>query len=203
MGRIAINLTGMIFGELMVLKRDPSINKNAKWICLCSCGNETITESLKLRNGKSKSCGCKRHEYIGNANKTHGMTNTRIYSIWHSMIGRCKYPSTQYYNRYGGRGIKVCEEWSSFDSFYKDMGPSYEKGLTIDRIDSNGNYELSNCRWADLDTQNNNRESNVLITIDGETKTMKHWSDVSGVNYQTVRSRVKVGKKGIELLKRV
>ena len=202
MGRKAIDLTGQRFGKLTVIEKAETLNKNARFKCRCDCGNEMIVESQKLRNGKTNSCGCLRIEAIKKANTTHGQTKTRLYRIWHSMKSRCNY-DFKGSERYYGKGIKVCEDWeNSFESF-RDwaMDNGYTDDLTIDRIDSDGNYEPSNCRWAGKLTQDNNRSSNKKIEINGELHTIAEWSRISGVKYETIRSRLSRGKSGNDLIK--
>ena len=204
MGRKAIDLTGQTFGYLTVIKRDESnqSGKNAKWECLCVCGSTTITEGAKLRKGIAKSCGCKRGVLKISTMNTHGKTNTRLYRIWHSMKSRCDY-DFKGSERYRGRGIKVCSDWN--DSFYKfydwAISNGYSDFLTIDRIDSNGNYEPSNCRWADKLTQDNNRRSNKTLEINGESRTIAEWSRISRVKYETIRSRISRGCAGSDLIR--
>ena len=202
MGRKAIDLTGQRFGKLTVIEKAETLNKNARFKCRCDCGNEMIVESQKLRNGKTNSCGCLRIEAIKKANTTHGQTKARLYRIWHSMKSRCNY-DFKGSERYYGKGIKVCEDWeNSFESF-RDwaMDNGYTDDLTIDRIDSDGNYEPSNCRWAGKLTQDNNRNSNKKIEINGEFHTIAEWSRISGVKYETIRSRLSRGKSGNDLIK--
>lgn len=202
MGRKAIDLIGQRFGKLTVIEKAETLNKNARFKCRCDCGNEIITESQKLRNGKTNSCGCLRIEAIKKANTTHGQTKTRLYTIWHSMKSRCNY-DFKGSERYYGRGIKVCEDWeNSFESF-RDwaMDNGYVDDLTIDRIDSDGNYEPSNCRWVGKLTQDNNRNSNKKIEINGELHTIAEWARISGVKYETIRSRLSRGKSGNDLIK--
>jgi hypothetical protein len=119
----------------------------------------------------------------------------RLIIIRHSMYGRCYYPTTNGYERYGGRGIKMCDEWlNNPDSFYEwSINNGYKKGLTIDRIDVNGNYEPSNCRWVTKEIQDNNRRTNRKITYKGETKTLSQWSKEYNINIVTLSDRLKTG----------
>ena len=202
MGRKPVDLTGQRFGYLTALNVDSCKNKNAMWVCRCDCGKIVSVESQKLRNGNTQSCGCKRGKIKIETSGTHGKTKTRLYRIWHSMKSRCDY-DFKGSERYHGRGIKVCDEWKdSFEAFYEWAAANgYSDKLTIDRIDSNGNYEPSNCRWTDKLTQDNNRNSNKKIEINGECHTIAEWARISGVNYQTIRSRILRGKTGIDLIK--
>ena len=166
MGRF-IDLTGQRFGQVTVLERTQdhicaSGQHKTTGRCLCDCGNEIVATSDNLKNGHHVSCGCLvaiRMSALGKKSKTHGKSKTRLYRIWAGMKSRCLYPHSIKYSIYGGRGIKVCDEWiNSFQAFYDwAMANGYTDNLSIDRIDSNGNYEPSNCRWATYSQQNKNR----------------------------------------------
>ena len=159
------DIAGKRFGKWTVLRRAEN-NKDGRsmWYCRCDCGTERKVIGKTLISGKSLCCGCTRKENAAKAsrkaNTTHGMKKTRLYTIWQSMKGRIKYPSTNSYERYGGRGIEVCEEWkndfSSFASWALSNG--YSDELTLDRIDSDGDYEPSNCRWATWSQQARNKK---------------------------------------------
>ena len=164
-----IDLTGQKFGRLTVLELGikPDVKSKEKfWLCKCECGNQTVVSGYQLRNGKTKSCGCitkERMRKIAQENpyKKHGMSSNKIYKNYYAMRGRCYNPNTEKYEIYGGRGITICDEWLGEDGFLNfynwAMSNGYKEGLTIDRINVDGNYEPSNCRWADASVQGFNR----------------------------------------------
>lgn len=186
------DLLGKTFGRLTVIEHCYKDNVSA-WKCKCSCGNEKIIKTSYLIRGVSNSCGCYCRELHANLLKTHGMTNTRIYKIYKDIKRRCYNPNCSFYNRYGGRGITICDEWlNDFMNFYNwSMANGYEDNLTIDRINVNGNYEPSNCRWIDYKAQARNRRNNRLYTHNGETKCISEWAEITGIPYSTLSSRIK------------
>ena len=201
MGRPMLDITGRRFFRLVAIERDDSKSDGHHifWRCKCDCGNEIVVRKDSLLSGHAKSCGCyldkKRHD---GQNKTHGMKHTRIYNVWQSMKDRCFNPNATKYNYYGGRGISVCEEWrnkeNGFLNFYNwSMTNGYAKDLTIDRINVNGNYEPSNCRWATIAEQNNNKRTNIKASVFGKEMTVREISDKYGLSTQVVRRRIKSG----------
>ena len=188
-----IDITGKKFGRLLVINPDHKNNRGLWfWKCHCDCGNEAIVSGDKLRRGVTKSCGClqKEHRTIG-FHKTHGMTSTRLYYEWSNMRSRCLYPKNSMYKRYGGRGIKLCEEWLSFEAF-RDwaLSSGYSDELTLERRDVDGDYCPQNCCWIPLKSQYLNRSDSHFVTAFGETKTIKEWSDSSGIKYDTIERRI-------------
>lgn len=196
MGKI-IDLTGQRFGRLTVLDLDcmPHSKKHSYWICVCDCGNYTYAEASSLKNGAIRSCGCLHSECARNLHTKHGLYKTRQYKIWIGMKDRCYNSNNRRYRHYGGKGITVCDEWrNNFKAFYDwAMANGYRDDLSIDRIDVNGNYEPSNCRWATIKEQANNTSRSRKITAFGQTKTMKEWAILTGANYSMLQGRINKG----------
>lgn len=165
-----------------------------RWLCRCECGTEKIVRQDQLKRGISKSCGCWKSEVakkqITELSTTHGLSNqSRTYGIWKDMRKRCNNENHKSYKYYGGRGIKVCPEWDSYETFLTDMGEAPD-GLSIDRKNNEGNYEPNNCHWVDRKSQSNNMRSNIMFRYNGEVRTLKQWCDHFGVSYHTVWQRI-------------
>jgi len=186
------DLTGKRFNRLVAISRAGHKCGRTAWLCKCDCGNEVITTTHSLNSKGTQSCGCYNRDN-GRKKRIHGKTKDPIYRIWSGMRGRCKNPTVMGYKNYGGRGIQVCERWDDFQNFFHDMGPTYEKGLSIDRIDNNGNYEPSNCKWSDRFEQSNNRRNNRVYTIDGTTDTLAVLCRKIGIHHDIVRGRLRWG----------
>lgn len=228
MGRID-NLIGKKFGELEVIARSGSNKQNrATWLCGCSCGNEKIISGHDMKHGGTISCGCvgskKRIENlkrgaehskkIGIENEAKRMQeppkekvrvmHQRLSGIWYGMKDRCYSEDHVAYNRYGGRGITICEEW--LDDYFKfedwALDNGYSEELTIDRIDNDRGYSPNNCRWATQIQQMNNRSNNNLVEINGTIKTISQWARQHNLAWSTIKQRVVSGKTGEEILAR-
>lgn len=187
MGHKAINIIGEKYGKLVVLEK-VGMNKNHQslYLCQCECGNTTIVTKSNLRSGSVKSCGCLKHE------GKHGLSNTPIYNTWRDMKIRCYNEKSPSYKNYGGRGITVYSEWlDDFTTFYNwSINNGYKKGLSIDRINVNGNYEPNNCRWVTRKEQANNKRNNILITYNNETHNISEWGNITGINQARIRERI-------------
>ena len=184
----AVNLAGQKYGFLEVLFRDGTSAHNcARWRCRCVCGKEITRSSQYLRDTTRKAprhCGC-RH-----GNTMHGMTDTRPHRIWSNMLDRCTNPRSKDYKNYGLRGIKVCEAWRAYAVFWADMSATYDAALTLDRIDMNGPYNKTNCRWATWETQANNRRGNKRIAAPEGFVTLAQAARRRGMQTQTLCARL-------------
>ena len=166
-----IDLVGQKFGKLSVISLSSNnhynyVSRSAVWLCKCDCGNLTNVIGNSLREGVTRSCGCLNKEL----KTTHGMKNTPEYQAWQGLKQRCGNSNDPSYNRYGGRGINVCERWlNSFENFYTDMGPKPSPDHSIDRYpNNNGNYEPGNCKWSTDTEQQNNRRDNIICIYEGK-----------------------------------
>jgi hypothetical protein len=178
-----VDLVGKIFGDLTVICFADKKGNKVRWLCKCKCGAEKPIYATHLTRGNSTSCTPGGGHGIGK--KIPG------YKSWSAMIARCTNLNHVAYDSYGGRGILICHRWlASFANFYEDMGPR-PSGKTLDRINTNGNYEPSNCRWATPKEQQNNMRSNKLVVIDGIESTISLHSDRLKINYSTLYSRLK------------
>jgi len=159
-GHNKLNLVGDKYNSLSVVDFSHSDKHGQRWYkCVCDCGNELVAKGARLRNGNTKSCGCLRVEkgrLAGLSSVIHGMIHSPVYNSWRSMKKRCLDETDESYKWYGAKGVTVCEKWMTFEGFYEDMGDRPDE-MTLDRINPFGNYEPSNCRWADMKTQNNNQ----------------------------------------------
>ena len=175
------------YGRLLVLHEDPVVK--CKWICQCDCGTVKSIAVSSLRSGRSKSCGCYCSDVLVKIRTTHGQSKTKIYNIWVSMLSRCRNKNFPLYKNYGGRGIKVCERWLIFENFLADMGDKPD-GMTIDRINNDGNYEPSNCRWATWIDQANNKRTTRFVVYNGMKLSLAQWARKLNINSDTLKDRL-------------
>ena len=196
MKKVKVDLTGKKFGRLTVIGIDDRNTRKTYWNCICDCGKVKSVRADSLQGGAIRSCGClKKEQDEKNLTKHHShyQSGTRIYIIWQNLKSRCNKETDVRYHNYGGRGIKVCEEWqNSFENFYYwSLENGYSDDLTIDRIDNDGNYEPLNCRWVDKKTQCNNRSTNTKITIGKSTRTLMEWCEIFQLNYSNIYRKYK------------
>lgn len=196
-----LELTGKRFGRLEVLKRvNNGYNRQSYWLCKCDCGNTKVIRGTHLTAGKIKSCGCIVKEMGREHFSTHRLSKTRLYNIYRGMKERCYNPKNETYRIYGNRGITICNEWNNdFVSFYNwAMANGYNDKLTIDRIDVNGNYEPTNCRWATPKEQSNNTRRCIYVTYNNETHTLTEWARIIGADKEVIRTRYHRNKNDLD-----
>ena len=187
--RFSDDLTGKQFGRLTVVDFDHiDQHGRAYWSCVCQCGEKAVVRQDGLKSGHTISCGCYAKDSSRERSTKHGLSNERLYDIWRAMRHRCR--NTEY-ARYGGRGIKVCDEWNDYETFYDwAIHNGYESDLSIDRIDNDGDYCPENCRWANNVTQGNNKSTNRYIEYNGISHTISEWSRIFGIHRESLRYRI-------------
>lgn len=181
------DLTGQKFGRLTVVEMAPKTTRKTFWKCICECGNEKVVRSDCLQRKQVKSCGC----YNVDARKTHGLSDTRLYGIWTHMIHRCYDEKDISYPNYGGRGIAVCDEWrNDFESFYRWATKNgYDDKLSIDRLNVNGNYEPTNCKWSTKREQDKNKRTTAFTIYFGKKISILELSEITGIKYSILNKR--------------
>lgn len=191
-----IDLTGKKFGRLVVMSYEglsDAKRPRSLWLCKCDCGEQVLRTTQLLNAPNSHSCGCQTREINIERNTKHGRHKSLEYRTWANMLQRCTNPKASMYALWGGNGICVCDRWRVFECFYEDMGPRPTANHQIDRIDSIGNYEPGNCRWATPKEQSNNTSRNVIIEWNGSRKSVSEWSLELGIKRPTLDARLKRG----------
>lgn len=185
-----IDLSGRKFGDLTAISESGRDRHGAvMWKCSCACGNTSVVRGSILTQGIQRSCGCAKKEP-----RTHGMTGTPLHRRWLAMKGRCMNPRNWEYRNYGGRGISICDRWlHSFENFYEDMHAGFDESLELDRINVNGNYEPSNCRWVSRREQQRNRRNNHVLMVGAVSKTVIEWAEDTGLKANTIITRIRRG----------
>ena len=187
---VKLDLSGKRFGRLIAIKEHGrDLHGAVMWGCRCDCGRTSYVRGSSLAHGATRSCGCGVALRAAQP-RTHGKTGTSLYRRWRAMLSRCKNIKD---HNYGGRGIKVCEQWHSFEAFEADMAPGFSTMLELDRRDNNGDYEPGNCRWATRIQQQRNRRNNCNITWQHKTMTAQEWADLLGLKANTLIYRLRRG----------
>jgi hypothetical protein len=188
------NLKDMVFGKLTAKYITGQDKRGCYvWMCECSCGGVKEVQGSQLSKGGTRSCGCLRAEVMSKTMRTHGKTKTTEYRVWAGMMTRCFNPNTSSYHRYGGRGITVCERWrgqDGFVNFLADAGPRPSQSHTLDRINSNGNYEPGNIRWVVGPIQSRNRVSNRMVEYAGKRLPICAWAEEVGISGSCILQRL-------------
>lgn len=185
----AHKLLNQRFGRLVVIGQEPSSRNRTMWLCRCDCGETTVAAANPLVAGKTKSCGCFRREVLSTSNLQHGHSGTRTHNIWRGILKRCETTTCAAYRHYGGRGIKVCDRWHSYENFLSDMGEA-PIGASIEREDVDGDYEPSNCTWLHKGLQARNQRRTLRVSLEGETRPLADWCDLKGLRYGLVYDRI-------------
>lgn len=188
-------IPGNKYGRLtaIVKAKDKAKNRDSYWVCKCECGADRKVAQHHLKTGHAQSCGC-----IGLDRITkHNRSNSPTYKTWENMISRCFNSRATGYHLYGGRGISVCERWRSFESFFADMGER-PKGKTLDRINTDGNYEPNNCRWLTVKEQANNTRRNRRVQYEGQSYTLAQLSELTQMGYKTLQQRLDKGMSAFD-----
>ena len=182
------------FGRLTVVAYAGSTRSSSQWRCECECGETIVVLRSNLMNGATTSCGCFRRESVAARSTTHGLSSATEYHSWQAMLKRSGNPNDPAYDRYGGRGITVCDRWrNSFEAFYEDMGDKPSPRHSVERRENSGNYEPGNCYWATPEQQNRNRRNNLLLTHDGRTQCAAAWAEELKMRASTLYGRLKNG----------
>lgn len=191
-----LDLTAKTFGRLTVTSRAENTSQGqARWNCVCECGAKITVPSVVLRDGRSRSCGCLKHDELKKRSTRHGHSagkQSPTYYSWAGMVGRCTNPSHTAFSNYGGRGVLVCDRWLDFNHFLADMGEK-PAGMSIDRIDNLGNYAPGNCRWSTLTQQARNKRNSRKLTHDGLTLTVPEWAERLGLPAARIHDRLSRG----------
>lgn len=190
------NYLGIKFYYLRVIANAPDVkisgHRYRQYLMKCICGKEKVIPSQHL--GRVKSCGCKHRELVSAGHRTHGLTNTTEFTIWQSMLSRCLNSNDANYRRYGARGITVCDSWAaSFQNFLDDMGKRPSQEYSLDRIDNDGGYHPENCKWSTKKEQAINRRNTRKLAFQGMSLTIEEWSKLTGLNINTINSRLCYG----------
>ena len=204
-----IDLTGARFGRLAVIGLADKRGRHQRWLCQCDCGKQTKSFGFSLRDGKSQSCGCiaaekskarwenptpeMRAAQSAKVKKTHQKSKHPAYRVWTDMKSRCNKEGHKWFPSYGGRGVRVCERWSSFENFWDDIGHAWQKGLQLGRIDNDKGYSPENCRWETPEQQQSNKSNNVFVDTEVGRLTMSQAARHYGISRACLGYRIRSG----------
>ena len=190
-----VDLKGKRFGRLTVIRRvQDARDQHVQWFCRCDCGEAAVVRGKYLKSGHTQSCGCLQRERVSQALMKHGMSEHPLHNVWENMKGRCYDPKCDQYRNYGARGIVVCKEWLYAEKFFEwALAHGWKQGLTIERIDNDGNYEPGNCRWATYKEQNRNRRNNRWLECNGKKMLLTDWAAELGMSPSAIHVRLKLG----------
>lgn len=188
-----LELQGKRFGRWTVLCESPERTKGGvvKWVCKCDCGNTKSVTGVALKRGESTSCGCYNHDVITKVNPKY---KTKLYAVWNGIKDRCYNKNNKSYHNYGSRGIALCDEWKTFEAFQEwAYANDYQEGLWLERIDNNKGYSPENCKFTTAKEQQNNKRTNVSLTINGRTQSLTRWAEENGIGVETLKRRIELG----------
>jgi hypothetical protein len=194
------DLTGKKFGRWTVVSFNEAGKRAKYWHCICDCGTKRSVFGSDLKRGGSLSCGCLKDEASADRLAIHGQSRTVVYRAWQQMHQRCYNSRKRGFELYGGRGIAVTSEWHDFNAFNRDMGSTWRKGLSLDRIDTDGNYCKGNCRWSTPKEQGNNRRTNRIINTPEGPMNVTQAGERFGINPITIYARIRYGWSEDQLL---
>jgi hypothetical protein len=207
---IKLNMEGLQFARWTVIERGENDSEGrVRWICKCVCGNTGLVLGKLLRNSHSRSCGCLLKDWLSATYTTHGHSKgakghtkrSSEYNIWADIKQRCRNKDDKGYPNYGGRGIKMCDEWyNSFELFLKDVGVRPSPEHSLDRINNDGDYEPSNCRWATRDVQSRNKRTNIWVEHNGQRMIITDWAIYFGISIRKFNNGIKKGKTHEEVV---
>lgn len=180
------------FGSLTVIEDAGLKNRTRMLMAVCDCGNVGTYNIYDIYHNRTTSCGCFRRNMVSEKNLVHGLSKTPLYRVWNGMVDRCYNENHIGFKNYGGRGIKLCDEWrSDFSSFYNwAIQNGYNKGLQIDRINNDLGYSPTNCRFITQLENSNNRRITKFLTFNGQTRCVSQWSEITGISPKKIRCRI-------------